>query len=82
MSYSFVDRYSTLTANLPQTGIVTLTGWIILADEFTLLMTDECNNHTLIKREQLVGSIVVLEKQRKRNGLEILSEKGMCEMLA
>jgi len=72
MSYSFTNRYCKLTANLPETGIITITGWIILADKLTLLMMDEYNNHTLIKREQLMGSIVVMEKQKQIQDIQIM----------
>ncbi len=63
MPYTFIDRYCKLTANLPELGIVVITGWIIQADELNLLILDENNNYTLIKREQLIGSIVVLLEQ-------------------
>jgi hypothetical protein len=63
-SYLFIDRYCKVIANIPERGIVTLIGWITLADENSLFMMDENDNHTLIKREQLVGSIVVLMEQK------------------
>jgi hypothetical protein len=53
-----------VTANLPEKGITTLIGWITLADEHSLFVMDENDNHTLIQREQLIGSIVVLEEQK------------------
>ena len=51
--------------NLPETGLTTLTGWVIQADSASLILLDEQYNHTLINREQLVGSIVVLMEQKE-----------------
>ena len=52
-----------MTANIPEKGITTLMGWITEATKHSLLVIDEDNNETLIDREQLVGSIVVVLEQ-------------------
>jgi hypothetical protein len=80
VSYSFIDRYCKITAKLPEPGIVVITGWVTEAASSFIFIMDENNNHTLIKREQLVGSIVVLMEQRKKETVGILSENGMCEV--
>jgi hypothetical protein len=64
--YLFIDRYCKVLANIPERGIVTLTGWITFADEQSILLTDENNNHIQIYREQLIGSILVLEEQKPK----------------
>ncbi len=73
MSYSFLNRYCTITANLPETGITTFTGWITDADKHALLIMDEYDNNHLVKREELVGDIVVLLEQKVMN-LEIVTQ--------
>jgi len=86
--YIFLERYCKVTANLPGTGpseqfiragIVTITGWIIMADENSILLVDEYNNNNLIKREQLIGSIVVLFDQPEPNW-QTKEEKGVMEV--
>lgn len=78
MSYLFINRYCQVTAHIPEKGTITLTGWITQADEQTLLFLDENDTCTLINREQLVGSIVVLLEQKTmpkktaQNGLKEL----------
>ena len=88
MSYIFLDRYCKVTANLHgtgpserfiRTGIVTITGWIIMADENSILITDEYQNNNHIKREQLIGSIVVMEEQPEP-AWQIKREREVCEV--
>lgn len=68
--YLFLDKYCKVTANL-EYGETNLTGWIISADAETILLLDEQDNETTIAREQLVGSIVVLEGQKVKTCVEI-----------
>ena len=64
MSYLFINRYCKLKADLPELGIVVLTGWIIQADAFSLSLLDDTYTLTHIKREHLFGSIVVIQEQK------------------
>lgn len=77
MPYLFINRYCKLTVNLPELGIVVITGWITHADVLTILIQDENENETLIKREYIVGSIVVLMEQKPLNDLQMLEERGV-----
>lgn len=79
MSYLFIDRFCKITANLPELGIVAITGWVTEADEQTILIVDEQDNHTLINREQLIGSIVVLMEQKEVPVRERVRE--VCEVV-
>jgi hypothetical protein len=81
VAYLFLNKYCKVTANLSGTGIVTITGWITMADEHSILMTDEYNNPNHIKREQLIGSIVVLFEQKPEPERQLIEEEGMvCEV--
>ncbi len=80
MSYLFLNKYCKVTANLSVTGIVTITGWITMADEHSILITDEYNNSNHIKREQLVGSIVVLFDQPEPGRQLIRKEEEVLEV--
>lgn len=75
MPYLFLNKYCKVTTHLPKEGIITLTGWIIQADKYAISLIDEDNNYHLIKREQMAGSIVVLEGQKEMNVIEM----QMCE---
>jgi hypothetical protein len=79
VSYIFLNRYCKVTANLPVKGIVTLTGWIITANSNTLILQDENDMHNLIKRENIIGSIVVLMEQKPLNDLRIFEETGVLK---
>jgi hypothetical protein len=79
VSYLFLNCYCKVTANLPETGIISLTGWITRADEHSILMIDEDNNRIPVKREQLIGSIVVLLEQPEPSWV-IEKEVEMCEV--
>jgi len=79
VSYLFINRYCKVTASLPEKGITTLIGWITEATNYSLTITDEYENHTLIPREQLVGSIVVLLEQRSIMNMRTIEENLIYE---
>ena len=64
MSYCFINRYCTVSLS-PEAGVIVhLTGWITYANHEMLLLTDEAGDEIPISREDLIGSIVVLEEQK------------------
>ncbi|HTB31764.1 MAG TPA: hypothetical protein VK808_07045 [Bacteroidia bacterium] len=78
MSYIFLNRYCEVTANLPETGIISITGWIIRADENSISIVDENNTHYPIQRHQLVGSIVVMLEQKPEPEWEMEVGREVC----
>ena len=78
MSYSFLNRYCEVKSNLFGTGIITFTGWITQADETCIVIIAENYEQITFKREDLTGSIVVLEEQKEGNTGQMLTEQSMC----
>jgi hypothetical protein len=65
MNYHFINRYCNVSVS-PEAGvIIQLTGWITYANPCMLLLTDEEGDEIPISREDLTGSIVVVEEQRE-----------------
>jgi hypothetical protein len=80
VSYLFLNRYCTVCAKLPETGLITLTGWIIQADENSILLVDENNNENYIPKKQLKGSIIVMLEQKEREVVEVESDQEICSL--